>query len=905
MEVPATGADPEENRMQKMMNAESNPSRRNIRTRLRSQKHAGTRAQRLMATFSALLLVISVFPALADGAFAQSRQSGQSPLAAQDAASGTASIAINLVGCAPTSDDAQTVAQRSFADLSAACTSPVPNVTLHLTNTGTSVDSPQTSGSTGAISYDNLAAGTYTAYTDIPRGTAYEVLYCEVDGGAPYQKTFNDAIVTTFADLQSEQITCSWFVIPVEEAGQASTPTPAATATSSPTSPEIATLPATEIATATPITPTTVTDLANLQVNVLSCPVDSSVTAESGYPQLAQMCTTPAQNVAVHLSDLDLANDDPRTTGGDGSATWDNLAPDSYTIYTDTDRTVASEVLYCSANGGDPYQKQFNDSIVATFQNVTTEQLVCSWFQIPVVDVSSPVETTVPTATATATATPTTPPVPTSTPQETVVPVADGSLTVHLAACPVGYPGTDFYADCHGQGIAGMEFLLSGPDGERQQTTTIPETPGPGVVSFTELSGGDYTLTGGPPGDFGTVDLYCTRQPGGERIDSPVDGTQATLSLLDADTVLCDWYYIPENLAGNTPTPEPTLTPTSAPTTVPTATPTQVPNAEILVTLRSCPALVNGYGGAAYEELKQSCTQPVNDVSFSLGDVAAPPLSANTGVSGDGAVRFYDLLPANYTLTPALPTSLTSVAVFCHVDGSDPYQKALQNGAVTFVDVKSDSIACDWYAVQAPAPTATVAPGVTATAAAVPSGPTGSITVREYLCAKDKASIKDWERDCKVGSSSQTFTLKSSDGKVEEHGSTDKAGVLVFRKLADGHYALNQDKGSWCRATADRVDSQSRVIVGEGGNTDVVLYQCNQVTSLPDTGTGTPVTRNDGSGSFSIMLLTSIALAVLATGISAVTFVRSRRDRRHESEHREMVAGPVVTDSGRTRMRFK
>jgi hypothetical protein len=902
--------------MQTMMNAVSKHSKRNIRTCFRSRKRSERRSHGLMGTFSALLLVLSVFPALTSDALAQT-QIGQSQasaqMAAQDVSSGTASIAINVVGCAaaPASDDAQTVAERSFVDLSAACTSPVPNVTLHLTNTGTSVDSPQTTGSTGAISYTTIAAGTYTAYTDIPRGTAYEVVYCAVDGGAPYQKTFDDAIVTTFADLQTEQITCSWFVVPVAAAGQAETPTPEATGaltatapSTPPTSIATATETATAAATVSPIAPASVTELANLQVNVLACPVGSGFDSGSRYSDLSVTCTTPGQNVAVHLSDLDLANDDPRTTGGDGSATWEKLAPGSYTIYTDTDRTIASEVLYCSADGGDPYQKQFNDAIVATFQNVTTEQLVCSWFQIPVVNVPSPVQTTVPTTTATATATATTPAA-TSTPQETITPAADGSLTVHLAACPVGYVGTDFYADCHGQGIADMEFLLSGPDGEQQQTTIIPETPGPGVVSFSGLAGGDYTLAGGPPGDFGTVDLYCTRQPGGERIESPVDGTQVTVSLLDADTVLCDWYYIPDNLAGNTPTPEPSLTPTAAPTSVPTATPTQVPNAEILVTLRSCPARADGYGGAVYEQLKQSCTQSVDDVPFSLGDVAAPPLSANTGVSGDGAVRFYDLLQASYTLAPTLPSSLTSIAVFCHVDGSDPYQKALQNGAVTFVDVKTESIACDWYAVKAPVPTATVAPGVTATAAVTPSGPTGSITVREYLCAKDKASIKDWERDCKVGSSSQTFTLKSSDGKVEEHGSTDKAGVLVFRTLADGHYALNQDKGSWCRATADRVDSQSRVIVGKGGNTDVVLYQCNQVTSLPDTGSGTPVTRNDGSGSFSLMLLTSIALAMLASGISVVTFVRSRRDRRQESEHRETVAGPVVTDSGRTRMRFK
>lgn len=862
--------------------------------RSHSQPRAWQQARRLMAAVSTLLLVLSVVPAIVTAAPAAT---GQTQTAAQDGNAGQASIDLRLLGCAPSTDDAVTVSQRSYDDLVASCTTPVSDVTIHLTATATGADSPQTSGSSGAVNFANLAAGTYTAYSDIPRGTAHEVVYCSADGGAPYQKTFNDAIVTTFADLQAEQIVCSWFVVPVA-AEHTSSPTPAPSATASPPaiSSETATSPATAPA----------TDLASLQVTVLTCPAGAGLTAGSSFADLSQACTNPAGNVTLHLSNVDHGTDTSQTTGNDGRATWANLESGTYTAYSNSDRTASTEVLYCSANGGDPYLKPFNDAIVTTFENVTTEQLVCSWFEIPAAITAA--GTPSPAAAASPTAT--------VQPSETVQAAAGASLTVHLASCPVGYTGTDFYADCHGNGIADMEFVLSGPGGDQQQTTTIPETPGPGVVDFTGLAAGDYTLAGGPPGDFGKVALYCSLQPGGDRIDAPVESTRASLSIGGSDTVLCDWYYIPEDQSGATQTPSPTASPTLTPATVvptatatATATPTQAPRAEILVTLRSCPALASGYGGVSYDQLQQSCTQPVNDVPFSLGDVQAPPLSANTGVSGDGAVRFYDLLPANYTLTPTLPGNLTSLAVFCTVDSGAPYQKALQNGAVTFVDVKTDAISCDWYAAQAAAPTATVAPvtpGVTPTAAPTqPSGPSGSITVREYLCAKDKASIKDWERECKAGSSGQAFTLKSTDGKVEEHGSTDKSGVLVFKGLADGHYALNQDKGSWCRAVADRVDSQSRVIVGDGGNTDVVLYQCNQVTTLPDTGTGTPISRNDGNGSYSAMLLTAIVLAMLAGGISLVTFVRTRRSQRHESEQREMAAGPVATESGRTRMRFK
>jgi hypothetical protein len=800
--------------------------------------------------------------------------------AATASATGTdlAQISVNLLTCPQASN---LTMDSAYADLAASCTTRDAGVTLHFTDTANNSDDPQLSDTSDPIVYPNLQPGTYTAYTDIPRGSANEVVWCAADNGTPYQKTFNQDVVTTFQDLQTEQIVCSWFVIPTA----ASPTTQPATATATATATTAATqVPPTVAPTQVPPTvaaPTEVpantatgvptkdagaaqTGTSSIAINLLLCPQDSSFSSSSSYNDLSSTCTTPDPGITVHLTTAGSNVDDPAVSKANGGVTYGTLAAGTYTAYTDIPRATATEVVWCVDNGSAPYQKTFNENVVTAFEDIDADQVVCSWFVIPTA--ATPTQTPAPTAT---------------------VPAGDrttrtgASVIVHLAACPTDYSGNDLYDDCHGNGIADMKFDLTGPGGTTTGKTTIPEKPGPGIATFTGLQAGDYTLTGGPPGDFGKVSLYCTSQPDGAKVNATIDGTQAAFALADNENLLCDWYYIPENLSGSTPTP----------TSAPTATPTQAPRAEILVTLHSCPPAASGasYGGATYDAFTKACTTTVNDVPFTLGDVNAPPLSANTGVSGDGAVRFYDLLPADYTLSPTLASNLTTAAVFCTLNGGDRYQKALSNGGVTFTNVNSDDITCDWYAVQLPSQA---------------QGPTGSITIYEKLCEKDKDQITDWEQQCTAGTSGGVFQLTSTDNSVNESGSTNKDGTLVFKGLADAHYTLKQTNGNWCRATADKVDSQSRVIVQDGANTDVVLYQCSQVTGLPNTGTGTPISRNNGGG-MSGMVIASILLAVLAAGIGLWTLMRSRRSRRPILVQRETTDGPVRLENGMVWMRFK
>ena len=101
------------------------------------------------------------------------------------------------------------------------------------------------------------------------------------------------------------------------------------------------------------------------------------------------------------------------------------------------------------------------------------------------------------------------------------------------------------------------------------------------------------------------------------------------------------------------------------------------------------------------------------------------------------------------------------------------------------------------------------------------------------LCEGDRSTIKDWERECRPGSSGVSFTVTSSTGSVNQTLTPNDQGVAVFTGLPNDYYEVKQSEGAWCRAQAERVDSQSRVIVSGGGNTDVFFYQCNQQIGLP------------------------------------------------------------------------
>jgi hypothetical protein len=568
-----------------------------------------------------------------------------------------------------------------------------------------------------------------------------------------------------------------------------------------------------------PVGAAAVAGTATLLLHMHSCELGYDPTG-SDFSAFSTDCPTRTPNVGLTVQGVD-GTELQATTDADGNVTFTSLLGD-YGVFSDVPLEAASEYLFCSVDGGDVYQKEFSTSGATSFTNFLPDETVeCSWYIVP---------------------------------ENLRGEETGATVTVHLSACPPNYEGSDYFNDCHGNGVGDMPFTLSGAATEITANTLIETTPGPGLVSFSELPAGEYTLAGGPPQDFGTVELYCTDPATSERIDATMEGGIARFTLAEQQSILCDWYFLGEDASGVTPTPVPTEAPQQA---------------EILVTMFECDPGLNT-AGAAFGDLDRECAQAVNDVPVSLGIPGGTPLSANTGASGDGAVRFFDLRAGDYVMKPDLPAEYANIAVFCQIGDGDVYQKPIQSGTTTFVNVDGEQIACSWFVVP------------TETEPAAPAGPTGSITVREFLCEGDAGSIEDWERECMPGSTGTAFTLNANDGSLSRNATPNDSGVLVFAELPDGYYELNQDTGVWCRAAAERVDSRSRVIVSGGANTDVFLYECNQAVNLPSTGSGSGagVMENFPDDTRSASLL----LAALAVPLFAAAMWQHRR-----TEHAEPV----------------
>jgi hypothetical protein len=670
------------------------------------------------------------------------------------------------------------------------------------------------------VVFADLPDGNYDVSSDIDLDEAANYLFCTYEGQPRYEKDFDQQGVTTFTNMLGEQVECDWFIV---AAGEEEPVSPAPTDV-----PPTATVePEADLTEEPPAAVAPVTGTATLTVHVNTCEMGYTPASED-FATFSSECDNRTPDVGFTLQ---ATGSDPikATSDASGNVVFTGLLGD-YSLYSNVPLEAATEYFFCSVDGGEVYAKEFSATGVTSFTNFLPDESVeCSWYIVP---------------------------------QNLRVDETGGTVTVHFAACPPGYEGSSWYNDCHANGVPDMPFTLTGPGGEITKETVVETTPGPGVVTFTGLPEGDYTLAGGPPQDFGSVVLYCSVPATGEQFDAPMEGGIARFTLAAQQSILCDWYFIGDDARGD-------VTPTPVPTEVPQ-------RAEILVTMFECDREMDT-AGATFATLDSECGQTLNDVPVTLGVPGGTPLQANTGASGDGAVRFYDLRPGDYVMKPLLPQGYANTAVFCQIGDDDVYQKPIQAGSTTFVNIEGEGIACSWFVVP-PVPVQQEPQRA--------AGPTGSITIREFLCEDDAGSIQDWERECVPGSIGTAYTLSASNGSLTRNDAPNDAGVLVFAGLPDGYYELDQDDGVWCRAAAERVDSRSRVIVSGGANTDVFLYQCNQSVDLPNTGAGAGLALRDGVQGTSLLLgLAAIPLFALAAW-------------QHRRADEEAIPVPVSRETG-------
>jgi hypothetical protein len=129
------------------------------------------------------------------------------------------------------------------------------------------------------------------------------------------------------------------------------------------------------------------------------------------------------------------------------------------------------------------------------------------------------------------------------------------SIEFHVATCPVGYDGPDYFNTCYENGTEGVTFTVTGQDTAFTDTSdpsAQPVAPGFGITTIAGLPADTYTMTTSVPGDFAEFFVYCADVPGGgPRIQTPSDdGFRFDIALDPGQDVICDWYISPVDAQG-------------------------------------------------------------------------------------------------------------------------------------------------------------------------------------------------------------------------------------------------------------------------------------------------------------------------------------------------------------------
>jgi hypothetical protein len=360
----------------------------------------------------------------------------------------------------------------------------------------------------------------------------------------------------------------------------------------------------------------------------------------------------------------------------------------------------------------------------------------------------------------------------------------------------------------------------------------IQNTDNNGLATFTNVPGGNLTLTEAIPTGYDAPIVFCTYAEGEEYQQDVAQGTIA-IEYGGNAPLSCDWFNIPSR------------------------------DGSITIYKYTCPA---GYNLYLADDPKADCTDLTNGITFTLSGASIGNSDSTTGDAIPGAVYWGGLDPDVYTVDESAPAGTVDTRVFCQwydaagaYDNQDiqPYNKFGNAGLGGTIDLDvhaGDDIVCLWFN----------APGY--------SG--GELVVIKYWCDGNIYDIAH----CDLYGGGADFELDAAYGGYSTQFTTGADGTAHLG-LDAGQYALSELGRDWCRAESDQVDGDGYVVVTDGETSYVTVFNCGPgkkknppVKRFPNTGSGPVANVTVRSGSE-----TEIALAVAAMILLASTGIALRR----------------------------
>ena len=493
-------------------------------------------------------------------------------------------------------------------------------------------------------------------------------------------------------------------------------------------------------------------DLGSISVYAYACP-DGVESGATDYATFQEGCPEAVNDLPFSITQKDGDKQQfSMTTGAygiDGRAPLVGLVPGAYELASD-EAEPDTLVVFCATYDGTPVESSeptsvdqvpVNDDSGVDLDLGDRQRIACDFFAF-----SEPINQPADDGNDG--------PEPTATVDDGNASAADtASIEFHVATCPSGYDGSDFFNDCAGNGTDNVTFTVDGQNTGHADTATssVPTTPGFGIAVAAGLPADTYLMSEDIPGDFVSINVYCADAPGGgARLPTTEQGSQTyAIDIAEGQAVICDWYVIPDQ---------------------------QVETAILRLTDFTCPA---GFTGTSFADITATCVDATADVAFNLSN--GNGFSTDKTTNSDGKIRWTDLAPGDdYVLRSDLPgDALDRQVAFCGTDEASYIEYGVESGSID-LDPISDGqeIQCLWYQV----PTSQL------------SG-NGSVELHKFECPPGTTgNYYATCHDSPLGGID--FELDGPRGLVQS-GTTADDGILTFSELPKGGYVLSEDAADY------------------------------------------------------------------------------------------------------------